>query len=210
MKLLRLLLAALVAGAGLVVLAQLPAAACSCLEADTAQHVRWADVVLVGTVTDVEQTEPGGDGLQSSADPVEYTFEVEQVLKGDPGPGEPVVESARDSASCGLTGVRLGSSYVVFATQTEDGGLGADSCGGTARTTPALLAAVGAALDGSGGPAGPTGDPAPPQPPVPEEVPSGLGRVEPDNVLPGWAWFAGGVLLALLGGGLAVRLRRLP
>ncbi len=203
-RLLAPVLAALAASAGLVVLTALPAEACSCVGGGPAKYTRWADVVLVGTVTDIERTDPGGGAVQSSLDPVRYTVDEERLLKGSLGDAdEVVVTSARDSASCGLDGIKVGTAYVVFASRTRDDGLTSGSCSGTARETPALVAAVEAALDPA-----PAPDPRddPPTGPVPREVPSGVpGRTGGDA--PAWAWFGSGVLLVLLGGGAALRWR---
>ena len=49
----------LCANAGLVVFTQVPAAACSCAVTGTARYVEGADGVFVGTLTGVEQTDPG-------------------------------------------------------------------------------------------------------------------------------------------------------
>lgn len=205
MPMLRLLMASLAVAAGLVVLTSVPAVACSCAVADTDQYVEWADTVFTGTLTDVEQTAPGGDAVRSSADPTRYTFDVDETFTGDAGDG--VVESARSGASCGLEGMRLDQAYVVFAGENKAGVLEANLCGGTAPATPRLLDQVAAAL------APPTEAPTPtateaPQPtqPLPTTVPSGVETPE-ENRSPAWLWFAGGVLLAMVGGGAVVGLR---
>lgn len=131
-RLLASLLTALAASAGLVVLTALPAEACSCVGGGPAAYTRWPDVVLVGTVTDIEQTNPGAGAVQSSLDPVRYTLEEDRLLKGSVGDAdEVVVTSAGDSASCGLDGIKVGTAYVVFASQTRDGGLASGSCAGS-------------------------------------------------------------------------------
>ncbi|MEJ7794108.1 MAG: hypothetical protein WKF50_01015 [Nocardioides sp.] len=206
MKLVRLLLVTLCAAAGLVVFTQVPAVACSCVTAGAAQHVEWADTVFTGTLTDIEQTEPDGDAIQSSLDPASYTFEVDETFKGDAGDG--VVESARSGASCGLEGMELDGTYVVFAGENKAGVLEANLCGGTAPATPRLVEEVEAALAPATAPATPTatGVPAPGQP-VPTQVPSGLQEASGGGGTPAWAWFGGGVLLAVVGGAAAVRLK---
>ena len=60
---------------------------------------------------------PGGDDVISSGDPVFYTFDVDETFKGDRGDG--VVESVRDGATCGLEGMQVDQSYVVFAGERE-------------------------------------------------------------------------------------------
>jgi hypothetical protein len=206
MGLLRLLLAGLVATAGLVLFTAAPASACSCAALGTEKLVDAADTVFLGTLASVEEPPPDDDGTIGSDDPVSYTFDVEQTFTGDAGDG--VVESARLGASCGLEGMRVGTTYVVFAGEGDDG-LGASLCGGTAQAADRLLERVGAAVATEP----PTGTPAPeraPVPvPVPTEVPSGLDRVADDGPLPSWAWFLGGVGLSISGGAAAVRWRLL-
>lgn len=208
MTLLRLLLASLLAGAGLVLLTQTPASACSCSDGSTEDHVAWADVVFHGTLVEVDQTNPGDPDVVSSGDPTLYTFEVARTFAGDAGDG--VVESARSGASCGLEGMKLDQEYVVFAETTQDGdpaGLAANLCGGTARATPQLLARVEAAVAAdSGAPTTPTTAPDPTASPagpgqnaVPTTVPSGVAPVEAEEDPAGWVVWGAGVLAALTG-----------
>jgi hypothetical protein len=205
MKLLRLLMVTLCTSAGLVVLTQVPAVACSCVAATTAEHVERADAVFTGTLTGIEQTNPGDDDVISSGDPVFYTFDVDDTFKGDSGDG--VVESVRDGATCGLEGMQVDQTYVVFAGDSTSGGLHADLCSGTAVASPRLIAEVGAALSPATEPPTPTATEVPsPGQPVPTQVPSGVERAAPAHGIPAWAWFGGGVLLAALAGATAVRL----
>jgi len=192
---LRLLLVSLCAAAGLVVFAQGPAAACSCAMAGTAEHVENSDVVFLGTLTEIEQTNPGADAVISSGDPVLYGFEVEQALKGDAGDG--VVTSARFGATCGLEGMRLGESYVVFAGAGEDGELGANLCGGTSVATRGAVHGVEAALARTGQPPPTVTEAPPPQQPLPTEVRSGSEAAATEQQSPAWRWWVGGTLLAL-------------
>lgn len=201
MKLVRLVMVTLCAAAGLVVFTQVPAVACSCAGASTVEQVDRADVVFTGTLTKTEQTDPGGDDVISSGDPVFYSFAIEETFKGDAGDG--VVESVRDGATCGLEGMRVDQSYVVFAAESTQGDLEANLCGGTSAATPRLVGAVRAAL----APA-PTGTEVPePSQPVPTQVPSGVATAIPETGGAAWAWLGGGVLLAVVGGAAALRLR---
>lgn len=200
MKLLRYVLVALCASAGLVVFTQVPASACSCVATPVSGSVERADVVFSGVLVDIDQTNPGGDDVVGSGDPVFYSFEVERTFKGDPG--DAVVASVRDGATCGLEGMRIDQSYVVFADQDRAGELAANLCGGTAGADDRLLDRVEAALAPADGPRDPP-TPAATQPPVPTDVPSGVaGPADPASGPPGWAWFGAGVLLAAAGGAI--------
>lgn len=206
MRLLRLLLVALCATAGLVVFTQVPAAACSCVVADTARQVKWADVVFVGTLTEVDQTNPGDAQVIGSTDPVFYTFDVDGSFKGDAGDG--VVESERFGASCGLEGMKVGKSYVVFATENKRGGLDANLCTGTSVASDRLIGQVETAMASATEPPTPTATRVPPPAPtLPSQVPSGAEQASPEGATPAWAWFGGGVLLAMVGGAAALRLK---
>ena len=91
--------------AGVLFVTPRPAAACSCVALDLTTAVPQADAAVVATL--VHQDEPKGevaaDGTRvvSSGEPVDFTFDVESVVKGDVG--DPlVVRSANDGASCGI------------------------------------------------------------------------------------------------------------
>ena len=157
MRLLRLLLLPLLVASGLVLVVQGPAQACSCVPGGPRTFVSGADVVLVGTVTDVAP--PPERAVMSSGDPVVYTLRVESVLKGRSGATARVV-SAMSSASCGLAGVRTGRDYLVFASRTrgEPAGLAASLCGGTAPLTSGFLERV-EAITGPGRPPAAAPDP---------------------------------------------------
>ena len=195
MTLLRLLLAVVTTTVGLLVSTQLPAAACDCATAEPAQSVAGADLVFEGTLLSREDV---------SGERVGYGFGVEETFAGDARDG--VVESYPYGAGCGLEGMEVGQVYVVFATRGPHDVAEANLCGGTARATPALVAAVETAVDAeTAAPArsGVLPGDTPSKPPVPTEVPSGLGqpeRVVEEGALPSWAWFGAGVLLALVGG----------
>ena len=158
MTALRLLLAALLGGVGLVTLVPSPAMACSCVQAGTGEHVRWADAVFEATVTDID--EPPLRRLMSSTDPRTYHVEVQTVFEGEPATE---VLSAMSGASCGLEGIAEGERYVFFAT-TEQDGLWASLCGGTARATGRLVRDV-EAVTGPG--TKPATDPSSSAEPVP-------------------------------------------
>lgn len=182
-----MVIAALVAGAALALAVPGPAVACRCVAESTGRQVARADVVFSGTLTGSEQTDPGDDEVISSADPVLHSFVVERSWKGEVG-ATAEVESVRFGASCGLVGMRDGVRYVVFADADRDGGLSANLCGGTGRATDRLVGGVETAV-------GLPPTVAVPPLPVPSAVPSGVPPASPDDG-PGWAWLAGGLVVA--------------
>lgn len=102
------------------------AVACSCIGQSDAKLRAQADAVFAGTVTARVDRNPGP--AISSADPIEYTFAVEQTAKGVVADSQ-VVWSARSDAMCGCT-FPLGERFVVLAYR-RDGVLRASVCGGS-------------------------------------------------------------------------------
>lgn len=158
MRLLRPLLAGLVLALSLVVVTGAPSFACRCAGGAVREYVDRADVVVTGTVTDVEP--PPRRPVMSSNDPVTYTVAVDRVYAGGAA-AEVAVLSEASSASCGLEGVRAGGRYVVFAAQRTVGGepaheLWANLCGGTGPATPRFVAQL-EAVTGPGEPPGSAG-----------------------------------------------------
>lgn len=136
MRALRVLFAAVVAALSLVVVGATPSFACSCAMADTATHVKWADVVVSGTVTDLVSL--------SSHQATGYVVAVDHVFKGEVGSTVEVL-SESSGASCGLENVKAGRRYVFFAGYQKAMGeqrLAANLCGGTGPATPKLVSAV--------------------------------------------------------------------
>ena len=195
----RLLLASLLAGVGLVVLGPSPAMACSCVEADTRAHVRWADTVFEATVTDID--DPPLRGIVSSGDPRTYHVDVETVFAGEP---DDEVRSAMSGASCGLEGLAEGERYVFFADATKDGQW-ASLCGGTAPATDRLVRDVEAVT-------GPGTTPSDETSPSPDPSPGGnLAGDDPpaQSAVPLLVWLPPAVGLAAVAAiVVAWRLRR--
>ncbi len=142
MRLLRIVLSALVLGAGLALLGGAPAFACSCAEQTPAQHAEGADVVFAGTLTDVD--EPRQFPVVSSGAEATYTFDVDAVYAGDPAPATRV-GSPWSGASCGLEFMKTGQRYVVFA-HADGKQLDAGLCGGTGLASARLEGQVSNAL----------------------------------------------------------------
>ena len=183
----RVVLAALLGAAGLVLFTPAAAHACSCVGGDVAAYAERADVVFTGTL--VEVTPPPARLFWSSGDPATYSFDVERVHQGEVGPSTEV-RSAVSGASCGLEGMKTGSRYVVFA--TLDDGLWANLCGGTDLARPGVVRRLERAV----GPAR-----------APASDPPGLvvGAVESDGSpglpgLPGLGLAGAGGLLATVAG----------
>jgi hypothetical protein len=144
MRALRVLFAAAVAALSLVVVGAGPSFACSCVMADTAQHVAWADVVVTGTLA--EREPPAQTRVMSSMDPATYVVDVDQVYKGEAGSRIEIL-SPDSGASCGLELVAEHKRYVFFAGHESMEGadqdhLWANLCGGSGPATPRLVAAV--------------------------------------------------------------------
>lgn len=138
----RLLLSSL-AGVFAVVLGTSVAAACSCAELTTAEHVENADVVARVIVERIDMPDERGT---NTGDPAIYTVRPTHVWKGDVADTFSIA-TASSGASCGLEGFREGSDIVLFATYLGDDlpvdtDLSADLCGGTAVASDPLVAEV--------------------------------------------------------------------
>ncbi|OBR68244.1 hypothetical protein A7K91_10550 [Paenibacillus oryzae] len=97
---------------GLLATAPERAHACSCaMNADVKTSLENHNAVFEGTVT--AKKEPTALFFSSSADPVTYTFKVNEVWKGKVAPSI-TVTSAWSSASCGFE-FKEGSRYLVYA-----------------------------------------------------------------------------------------------
>ena len=170
MRALRLLLTTVLTVPALLLAVSSPASACDCVDGTSAQHARWADVVVSGML----EEGPAGGFHQ---DAVTYSFAVDEVFKGAAGPAL-TVASEGSGAACGLERMVEGARYVVFATHDdlmgEEGDrLWAHLCGGTARATDGLVATV----------EGQVGDGRPPDPALPDPgAATGLGAMVQEAV----------------------------
>lgn len=136
--------------------------ACSCGMATIPEYVGFADVVFTGTATAVEGPPPAD--IVSSADPVRYSFAVDQVFKGDLVEAEVVATTALDGASCG-TSFGIDEQWLVFA-NFQDGQVWTGLCSGNVlladeEAEAAVLAELGP----------PIAQPVP-EPGAPEEAPA--------------------------------------
>lgn len=132
----RLLLSSLAGILALVSSASV-AAACSCAEATTAEHVAWADVVARGVIERIAV--PDEDG-RNAGNPAVYTIRPTHVWKGDVV-DTLTIETSPSGASCGLEFLSAGQDIVLFATKDGDS-LTANLCGGTAPAEEVLVAEV--------------------------------------------------------------------
>lgn len=135
--LLTALLTGLLTGLG-IALAPGAAYACSCAEASAQEHFDHATVVATARLTETDATQD--TGAREAAAMVSYTFEVEELLKGE-APRTLEVLSAASGAACGLERMTVDQDYLLFArvASEQDPTLLASLCDGTAPVpTPRL------------------------------------------------------------------------
>ena len=142
-----------------------------------------------------------------------FVFEVTRVWKGKVGPRVEIV-TASDSAACGR-GYAMGSTYIVYAYRSRDGGLADGLCTRTRERDHALedLSALGPGVEPQRDDAVDPGEPTHEPPRIdapgddtapPPSTPSRRGcAVENAHTLPD------GALLLLVGAGIAIRRRRI-
>ncbi len=107
--------------------------ACSCMPpAPPQEALAEATAVFAGQVMAVEVSE---GPVNSSADPVQATFDVSQVWKGDITKSV-TLTTPRESASCGFN-FEVGREYIVYAWDDGDG-LSTNLCSRTAELAPDL------------------------------------------------------------------------
>jgi hypothetical protein len=192
MRAIRLIFAAVIGTGMLVVGGAGTALACSCAMASTADYVDYADVVVTGTLTNIELPPEGP--VISSGDPVTYTVQVEQTFKGDPQ-SELTFTSARYGASCGLEGMQVDRRYTFFLNGDGDQLFGS-LCSGTQPATGAfdvkLAHIAGPPVEAAGN--------LPPADPSAQAAVDGDDATA-DSAIPAWVYaaLAGGVVV-LVGG----------
>ena len=134
----RVLLALFLACAG-IVLTEMPAHACRCIQADTATQARKANAVFAGTITSMQT--PAGRGEIGT---VTFTVSVDRAYKNTV-PDTVEVQTPASPTACGLAGLESDRRYVFFG-ELQGDMVQANSCGGTAPASEALLIGVEAAL----------------------------------------------------------------
>jgi hypothetical protein len=108
-----------------------PARACSCAATSERALAAHADVIFVGTVTDVDEPGPV-DAVLGSGDTVVATLRIHNVRKGRLRGRRARVRTPRSSASCGIE-FEVGGRYRVYADRDRRRGLRTYLCGGTRR-----------------------------------------------------------------------------
>jgi hypothetical protein len=138
MSTLVLVLLVVLTSTALAVLADVrPAAACSCVGIDDEEALTLADVAFVGEVRSVDFPDSGYSAAEATV-----WFDVTQVYAGEAYADQPV-QTAQDSASCGIELRHLDGPVLVFAERTDGGRdlagqlLRAGLCGGTRETSNA-------------------------------------------------------------------------
>jgi hypothetical protein len=100
--------------------------ACSCAQTTPDEALNNARFAFVGVVAAID--DPSIGPLVGTGDPLQYTFAVEQTLKGELGERIRVF-SAREGASCGQE-FALAQRWRVYAYVDEEGRLGSGLCSG--------------------------------------------------------------------------------
>lgn len=118
-----------------VVLTQMPAHACRCVDSSVQRDVQRADVVFAGVLLDTKAGTVGDRDRDANL----YEIEADTLYKGSLLTSEAEVTSRLDS--CALGNLPADRRYLFFV--TEDGAdLVADQCGGTAKATDKLVSRV--------------------------------------------------------------------
>ena len=126
-RLIRVALAASLAGVGVVAGPAAPAAACTCATLSDSEQFDAAAMVFVGAVSGTERRWFGRT--------VAWQLDVEAVQKGDVAERQ-IVLAEPDGPSCGYT-FRQGRRYQIFA-RLDDGSARTDRCSGTREASTAF------------------------------------------------------------------------
>lgn len=163
-RVVRVLIAALVAMSGLVLATSAPAFACKCQAADADQQTTRADVVFIGTV----------DGVTEVDKLFEYAVTATRAYKGTVD-RETTVSSNQATAACGLGELKVGTDYVFLVTG-DTPPYAASSCGGSGPANSARIADVEGAL-GAGTAIEAPAPPAPTMTRVEAATPASMSRL---------------------------------
>lgn len=186
LRVVRVLIAALLAMSGLVLATAAPAFACKCQVVDIDQQTQRADVVFVGTV----------DGVTEVGKKFEYAITATRAYKGTVERST-VVTSNQATSACGLGELKVGTDY-VFLVAGDAPPFTASSCGGSGPANTSRVAQVEEAL-GAGTAIEAPAPPAPTMTKVEEAVPASVARL----AAPGGALVLIGLLGLLVVGRLA-------
>lgn len=188
----RLLVLVSVAASALVVIGG-PARACSCAQMSPTEALDLADAAFVGRLADVAH-----GGFSSEGDPSFqpaaslFTFEVDQVVKGDL-PATVEVRTPSSSAACGASFAPQKAAAVLLV---RSGGTWSTNLCLQQVSVPQLLQASG---DEPRPPTGETETEPPPGDAPDSDLTSGVG----DDSAPG-AWWIGVLLIVAAGTGVLV------
>ena len=105
-----------------IVLTQLPAHACTCIQQTFADQIAAADVIFTGSV---DSTSPPSEGN------VTYAVTAERIFKGGLGSSAVTLSSPAQAGQCGLGELPADRPY-VFLVSRSGTAYTAESCGGTA------------------------------------------------------------------------------
>ncbi len=145
----RRLVVALLLALPAVVLTQMPAHACDCVNSSVQRDASRADLVFTGVMVDSASTKKK----------TTYDVEADTVYQGILT--NPDVQVVTDVSGCGLGDLKSDEPYVFFV--SEDGGdLVTDQCSGTSRATDKLTGKIEKLL----GPGEPLDKPEPTQEPA--------------------------------------------
>ncbi len=119
-----------------VVLTQLPAHACTCIQQTFADQVDAADVIFTGSVVSIS---PPAEGT------VTYDVTADRVFKGGLGGAAATITSPAQTGACGLGELPTDRPYVFLVTRSGTA-FTAESCGGTAAVSAKMNERVGRLL----------------------------------------------------------------
>ena len=188
LRVVRVLIAALLAMSGLVLATAATASACTCASADIDKQAERADAVFVATV----------DAVTEVGQKFEYAVTVTHAYKGAVD-RETTVRSAKAATACGLGELKVGVDYVFLVTGDAPP-YAASSCGGSGPASSGRITKVEGAL-GAGEHVAPPAPPAPTMTQVEGTAPASVSRL----AAPGGALVLVGFLGLLVVGRLARR-----
>ena len=188
LRVVRVLIAALLAMSGLVLATAAPAFACKCQAADIEKQTARADAVFVAEVDEV--TEVGQK--------FEYSVTATHSYKGTVD-RETTITSNQSTTACGLGELKVGTDYVFLVTG-DTPPYSATTCGGSGPATTGRIEQIEGAL-GAGEVISPPAPPAPTMTKVEGATPASVSRL----AAPGGALVLVGFLGLLVVGRLARR-----
>ncbi|MDF2679104.1 MAG: hypothetical protein K0R47_294 [Brevibacillus sp.] len=121
--------------------------ACSCVSPGPVKEaLAQAESVFAGKVTKIIEPKPNAQGIISSADPVDVTFDVSISWKGV-NTKHVTIKTPLDSASCGFS-FDVGKEYLVYSYTNGDNDLETNICTRTQELTVASedLASLGTGM----------------------------------------------------------------